>query len=50
MGGMKTPFWSGINEENTGGLMERDDVAEIILANTKSRKNIIMPIVIIKNH
>lgn len=51
MGGMKTPFWNGIiEEENTGGLMDPDDVAEIILANTKLRKNINVPSVIIKNH
>lgn len=50
MGGMKTPFWDGIiEEENTGGLMEPDDVAEIILANTKLRRNINVPSVIIKN-
>lgn len=51
MGGMKTPFWEGIiEEENTGGLMDPDDVADIILANTKLRKNINVPSVIIKNH
>ncbi len=51
MGGMKTPFWDGIiEEENTGGLMDPDDVADIILANTKLRKNINVPSVIIKNH
>lgn len=51
MGGMKTPFWDGmIAEEDTGGLMDPDDIADIILANTKIRKNINVPDVIIKNH
>lgn len=51
MGGMKTPFWDGIiEEENTGGLMDPNDVADIILANTAIRKNINVPSVVIKNH
>ena len=51
MGGMKTPFWDGIiEEENTGGLMDPDDVADIIIENTKLRRNINVPSVIIKNH
>lgn len=51
MGGMKTPFWEGIiAEEDTGGLMDPEDVADIILANTAIRKNINVPEVIIKNH
>lgn len=51
MGGMKTPFWEGvIEEENTGGLMHPDDVADIILANTKWRLNVSVPSVVIKNH
>ena len=51
MGGMKTPFWDGIiEEENTGGLMDPHDVADIILANTAIRKNINVPSVVIKNH
>ena len=51
MGGMKTPFWDGIiEEENTGGLMDPDDVADIIIENTKLRRNINVPSVIIRNH
>ncbi len=51
MGGMKTPFWGGIiEEENTGGLMDLDDVADIIIGNTKIRHNINVPSVVIKNH
>lgn len=51
MGGMKTPFWEGIiEEENTGGLMDPDDVAEIILESIRPRKNINVPEVVIKNH
>lgn len=51
MGGMQTPFWDGIiEEEDTGGLMDPDDAADIILENTKNRRNINVPSVIIKNH
>lgn len=51
MGGMKTPFWDGIiEEENTSGLMDPEDVADIIIENTKLRRNINVPSVIIKNH
>lgn len=51
MGGMKTPFWDGIIEdEDTGGLMDPEDIADIVLANTEYRKNINVPEVVIKNH
>lgn len=51
MGGMYTPFWDGIiEEENMGKMMDPDDIAEIIMANVKLRKNINVPKVIIKNH
>lgn len=51
MGGMKTPFWDGLmDKEDTGGLMDPDDIADIILANTKIRNNINVKDVIIKNH
>ena len=49
-GGMKTPFWGDLMEEETSELMAPDDVAEIIIASTKIRPNINVPSVIIKNH
>lgn len=51
MGGMRTPFWDGvIEEENMGGLMDPEDIADIIIENVKIRKNINVPEVVIKNH
>ncbi|PAV28404.1 alcohol dehydrogenase [Virgibacillus profundi] len=50
MGGMKTPFWDGIHkEEDIQHLMEPDDVADIILANIKPRRNLNVKEVTIKN-
>lgn len=50
MGGMKTEFWSGIySEEQTENLMDPDDVADIIIDNLKSRRNLFVPQVVIKN-
>ncbi|MGM8366375.1 SDR family oxidoreductase [Virgibacillus sp. W0181] len=50
MGGMKTPFWDGIyKEEDIQHLMDPDDVADIILSNMKTRKNLNVDEVIIKN-
>lgn len=51
MGGMKTNFWDDIyEEEEITHLMEPDDVADIILANVKPRKNLTVPEIVIKNH
>lgn len=51
MGGMNTNFWGDeLADESETGLMHPDDVADIILANTKERRNINVPEVIIKNH
>ena len=51
MGGMKTNFWDDIYEEDEiTHLMEPDDVADIILANVKPRKNLTVPEIVIKNH
>lgn len=50
MGGMKTPFWDDIlEEENMSGMMDPEDVADIILANTTLRPKLTVPEVIIKN-
>ena len=50
MGGMKTPFWDGtLDEIDTEGMMDPDDIADIILANTKERPHITVPEVMIKN-
>lgn len=50
MGGMKSPFWEGIlTEERMKNLMDPDDIADIIIANAKVRKNLIVTEVIIKN-
>lgn len=50
MGGMKTPFWEGtLDDGDTQGMMDPEDIAEIILANTKNRPHITVPEVIIKN-
>ncbi len=51
MGGMNTPFWGEETEdEGETGLMHADDIADIIYANTKIRKNINVSEVVIKNH
>ena len=50
MGGMNTDFWNGIlPEERTEKMMNPDDIAEIIFENTKARKNLMIPEIIIKN-
>lgn len=50
MGGMQSPFWDGIYEpEQIKNLMNPDDVADIIIENTKQRKNLSVTEVIIKN-
>src|SRR5699024_138646 len=51
MGGMKTEFWKGIlQEEQKSGLMDPEDIADIIMANVKERKNLTVEQVVIKNH
>jgi uncharacterized protein len=47
MGNMKTELWEGARTEET--FMEPDDVADIIMENIKSRKNILVEEVVIKN-
>jgi len=50
MGGMKTPFWDSIyNEDQMKHMMKADDIADIIIGNLKPRKNLSVPHVIIKN-
>lgn len=50
MGGMKSAFWDGIYEpEQMENLMDTDDVAEIIVENTKQRALLTVTEVIIKN-
>lgn len=50
MGGMNTNFWDGILEEEiTKGMMDPDDIADIIIGNIKYRKNINVSDVVIKN-
>ncbi|MGX7109624.1 SDR family oxidoreductase [Facklamia miroungae] len=51
MGGMNTHFWGDeLQDESETGLMNPDDIADIIIANTEIRKNINVPEVIIKNY
>ncbi|AOV07504.1 SDR family oxidoreductase [Sporosarcina ureilytica] len=51
MGGMKTEFWDGIfDESQTAGLMDPDDISDIIYHNAKVRKNLNVEQVVIKNH
>lgn len=50
MGGMNSEFWDGIyTKEQTKNLMDPDDVADIIIENTKPRKNLMATQVVIKN-
>jgi short-subunit dehydrogenase len=50
MGGMNTDFWNGIlPEERTEKMMDPEDIADIIFENTKARKNLMIPEIIIKN-
>ena len=51
MGGMKTEFWDGIfDASQTAGLMDPEDIADIIYHNAKERKNLNVNQVVIKNH
>lgn len=51
MGGMKTEFWDGIfDASQTEGLMDPEDIADIIYHNAKERKNLNVEQVVIKNH
>lgn len=51
MGGMKTPFWDGIlDDEDMAGLMDPNDIADIIISNATERPNITVPKMLIKNH
>lgn len=50
MGGMKSEFWDGIyTEEEIANLMDPDDIADIIIANIKTRRNLNVKEVVIKN-
>lgn len=51
MGGMNTKFWGDtLQDKSKKGLMNPDDVADIIILNTQDRKNINVSQIIIKNH
>lgn len=51
MGGMKTEFWDGIyQEEEIKNLMDPDDVADIIIDNIKTRRNLEVKDIVIKNN
>ncbi len=51
MGGMNTNFWEGILDESiTSGLMDPEDIADIIYHNASLRKNLNVDQVVIKNH
>ncbi|WP_438317416.1 SDR family oxidoreductase [Sporosarcina sp. FA9] len=51
MGGMKTEFWDGIfDRAQTAGLMDPEDIADIIYQNAKVRKGLNVEQVVIKNH
>lgn len=50
MGGMKTDFWDGIYErESIEHLMDPEDVADILMANVLTRRNLNVDQVVIKN-
>jgi uncharacterized protein len=50
MGGMNSEFWDGIyTKEQTKNLMDPDDVADIIIENTKAKRNLAVTEVVIKN-
>lgn len=51
MGGMNTNFWGDeLQDQSDTGLMNPNDVADVIIANTVERQNMNIPKVIIKNH
>lgn len=51
MGGMRTEFWDGIyDQERTAGLMEPDDISDIIYHNAKHQNRLNVEQVVIKNH
>lgn len=51
MGGMNTKFWGEeLEDEDDTGLMDPDDIADIIIFNTQNRKNMNIPKIIIENH
>lgn len=51
MSGMNTNFWGDeLDDENDTGLMNPDDVADIIILNTQERLNMNIPKIIIENH
>lgn len=51
MGGMNTNFWGDeLQDESETGLMDPNDVAELIILNTQERTNMNIPKIIIKNH
>lgn len=51
MGGMNTHFWGDeLADQNETGLMDPDDVADIVILNTQERSNMNIPKIIIKNH
>ncbi|MDN6161983.1 MAG: SDR family oxidoreductase [Atopostipes sp.] len=51
MGGMNTHFWGDeLQDQSDTGLMNPNDVADVIISNTKKRQNMNVPKVIIENH
>lgn len=51
MGGMNTHFWGDeLEDQSETGLMDPDDIADIIIFNTQKRPNMNIPKIIIKNH
>ena len=51
MGGMNTNFWGDeLEDESETGLMNPDDIADIIIFNTQNRPNMNIPKIVIKNH
>ena len=51
MGGMNTHFWGDeLQDQEDTGLMDPNDIADIIIFNTDERRNINIPKIIIKNH
>lgn len=51
MSGMNTNFWGDeLQDESETGLMNSNDVADLIIFNTKERTNMSIPKIIIENH
>lgn len=51
MGGMNTKFWGeDLEDESKTGKMDPKDVADLIISNTKKRRNVSVAKIVIKSH